>query len=137
MIKRMPKQEWWPNSGPSSVGLYENFRQVRQIDEGSNKVFRQPAGALARSSRTIAPEWMRAALRFIRAMFEKDNTPIWLGGLVAVAAFFLVASYSQIRTVEQPPITGFAAGSQGNMPAVLTREQIQGLSNIAPAAGGR
>jgi hypothetical protein len=70
-------------------------------------------------------------------MFEKDNTPIWLGGLVAVAAFFLVASYSQIRTVEQPPITGLAAGSQGNMPAVLTREQIQGLSNIAPAAGGR
>jgi len=34
-------------------------------------------------------------------MFEKDNTPVWLGGLVAAAAIALVASYSQVHGIDQ------------------------------------
>jgi len=71
-------------------------------------------------------------------MFEKDNTPIWLGGLVAVAAFALIASYSQIRTAEQPDAAGIAATAPNQDPGpLLTREQVQDLTKIAPAAGGR
>lgn len=71
-------------------------------------------------------------------MFERDNTPIWLGGLVAVAAFALIASYSQIRTAEHTDTAGLAASAphQDSGP-LLTRDQIQELTKITPAAGGR
>ncbi len=66
-------------------------------------------------------------------MFEKDNTPLWLGGLVAVAAIALVASYSQIRAVNETGIA--AAGQTATGEPRLTREQLRELTNIAPAAG--
>lgn len=81
----------------------------------------------------IDPEWKRAASRFVRPMFEKDNTPIWLGGLVAAAAIALVASYSQIRTVDQAGLAG--AGRAEVTAPPLSAAEIQDISNIAPAAG--
>lgn len=87
----------------------------------------------ARSPRWITPERMGTASRFIRTMFERDNTPIWLGGLVAAAALALVASYSQIRTVDQTDLA--AAARAGAAAPPLSAAEIQEISNIAPAAG--
>jgi hypothetical protein len=79
---------------------------------------------------------MRAAKRFQQSMFERDNTPIWLGGLVAIAALAMVASYSQIRSVDPTPQAGFSvSGSAGDAGLRLSGDEIRELTNIAPAAG--